>query len=75
MLLTASIERREAGEGVLSAAAEEDTYAMMARVEQVRRVLRGPMVPVITAFKDDLGLDVEAVQGNVRLLIEGGVVR
>lgn len=33
------------------------------------------MVPVITAFKDDLGLDVEAVQGNVRLLIEGGVVR
>ena len=50
------------------------TYAMMARVEQVRRVLRGPTLPIITVFKDDLSLDLDATQDNVRFLTEGGVV-
>lgn len=46
----------------------------MTKIEQVKRVLRGPMMPIITSFKDDLSLDFDTIQNNVRFLIEGGIV-
>lgn len=46
----------------------------MSKIEQVKKVLRGPMMPIITSFKDDLSLDLDTIQDNVRFLVEGGIV-
>ena len=46
----------------------------MPDIEQVKNALRGPMIPVITSFKDDLSLDLDAIQDNVRSLVERGIV-
>lgn len=37
-------------------------------------VLRGPMIPVITNLKDDGSLDLAAIRGNVRCVVERGIV-
>lgn len=44
-------------------------------VAEVKQTLRGPMVPVITHYNNDLSIDHAAIRDNVRRLIEGGVVR
>jgi dihydrodipicolinate synthase/N-acetylneuraminate lyase len=46
----------------------------MADIEYVKGIVRGPMLPVITSFKDDLSLDLDTIQDNVRFLIEHGLV-
>jgi len=46
----------------------------MPNIEQVKAIVRGPMLPVITSFRDDLSLDVDTIQDNVRFLIKGGLV-
>ena len=46
----------------------------MPDVEQIKKDLCGPMMPIITCFKDDLSLDLETIQDNVRFLVEGGIV-
>jgi 4-hydroxy-tetrahydrodipicolinate synthase len=46
----------------------------MPNIEQIKKDLRGPMMPIITSFKDDLSLDLETIQDNVRFLVEGGIV-
>jgi dihydrodipicolinate synthase/N-acetylneuraminate lyase len=45
----------------------------MPDIEQIKKDLRGPMMPIITCFKDDLSLDLETIQDNVRFLIDGGI--
>ena len=42
-------------------------------VEQVKRDLRGPAMPIVTMLKDDLSLDLDAIRDNVRFLIDGGI--
>ena len=42
-------------------------------VEQVKRDLRGPAMPIVTMLKDDLSLDLDATQDNVRFLLDGGI--
>jgi 4-hydroxy-tetrahydrodipicolinate synthase len=46
----------------------------MPAIEEIKNDLRGPMMPIITCFKDDLSLDLETIQDNVRFLVEGGIV-
>ena len=46
----------------------------MSDIQQIKKDLRGPMMPIITCFKDDLSLDIETIQDNVRFLVEGGIV-
>jgi len=41
-------------------------------VEQAKRRWSGPVVPVLTIFKDDLSLDLDGLRGNVRYLLEAG---
>ncbi len=41
--------------------------------EKIRDWLRGPMVAVATPFKEDYSLDLDALQENIRFMIEGGV--
>lgn len=42
-------------------------------IAQIKQVLRGPMIPVITNLNDDLTVDVAAIQHNVNYLIEHGI--
>jgi dihydrodipicolinate synthase/N-acetylneuraminate lyase len=46
----------------------------MNKIEQVKRILRGPMIPIITCFTEDLSLDLDTIQENVRFLIKGGII-
>lgn len=46
----------------------------MPEIAQIKRDLRGPVMPIITSFKDDLALDLATIEDNVRFLIEGGIV-
>ncbi len=46
----------------------------MSDIEKIKRDLRGPMMPIITCFKDDLSLDLATIQDNVRFLVDGGIV-
>ena len=46
----------------------------MPNIEQIKQDLRGPMMPIITSFKEDLSLDLDTVQENVRFLIDGGII-
>jgi len=43
-------------------------------IGQVKKALRGPMIPVITNFNADLSIDVGAIRENVDYLIEHGIV-
>ena len=45
----------------------------MPTVEQVKSDLRGPAIPIVTMLRDDLSLDIAAIQDNIRFLIQGGV--
>lgn len=42
-------------------------------IKTVKQDLRGPMIPVITHFKDDLSVDEEAIKNEVHYLIEHGI--
>lgn len=44
-------------------------------IDEVKRTLRGPMIPVITNLKEDLSVDHAAIRENVRYIVERGVVR
>ena len=44
-------------------------------IQEVKRTLCGPMIPVITNLKDDLSIDLEAIKFNVNYVIERGLVR
>jgi dihydrodipicolinate synthase/N-acetylneuraminate lyase len=41
-------------------------------VEQAKRRWKGPVVPVLTIFGEDLGLDLEGLRGNVQYLLDAG---
>lgn len=43
-------------------------------IQNIRQWLRGPMVAVATPFKEDYSLDIDALQSNIRFMIENGVV-
>ncbi len=42
-------------------------------VDEARRKLRGPFVPMITPFKPDLELDLEGFRRTVRFLLDSGI--
>lgn len=44
-------------------------------IQEVKRIVRGPMIPVITNLKDDLSLDLEAIKFNVNYVVERGLVK
>ncbi len=44
-------------------------------ISEVKQVLRGPMIPVITNLHEDLSVDHGAIRENVRYVIEGGIVQ
>jgi hypothetical protein len=41
--------------------------------KSAREVACGPMVPVISHYKDDLSLDLPALESNIEYLIEHGI--
>ena len=41
-------------------------------VAEAKRRWKGPVVPVLTIFKDDLSLDLEGLRGNIRYLLDAG---
>ena len=43
-------------------------------IVEVKRTLRGPMVPVLTNLKQDLSIDHEAIRENVRYVVDRGIV-
>ena len=43
-------------------------------IRAVKQTLRGPMIPVITHFKNDLSIDETAIRAEVNYLIEHGIV-
>ncbi len=47
----------------------------MPDIANIKRTLRGPMIPVITNLNDDLTIDHAAIHENVRFVIDRGVVR
>ena len=47
----------------------------MPDIAQVKRALRGPMLPVITNLNRDLSIDHAAIRENVRFVIDRGVTR
>jgi len=44
-------------------------------IQEVKRTLCGPMIPVITNLKDDLSVDLEAIKFNVNYVVERGIVK
>lgn len=42
-------------------------------IAEVKQVLRGPMIPVLTSLKDDLSVDHDAIADEVRTLVERGI--
>lgn len=44
-------------------------------IAEAKRTLRGPMIPVITNFRDDLSIDHDAIRQNVRYVIDRGIRR
>jgi 4-hydroxy-tetrahydrodipicolinate synthase len=44
-------------------------------IQEVKRTLCGPMIPVITNLKDDLSVDLEAIKYNVNYVVERGIVK
>ena len=43
-------------------------------IQDVKQMLRGPMIPVITHLHDDLSVDVEAIKEEVEYLVTHGIV-
>ncbi len=43
-------------------------------IAKVKQTLRGPMIPVVTNFNDDLSIDHGAIRENVRYVVDRGVV-
>jgi 4-hydroxy-tetrahydrodipicolinate synthase len=43
-------------------------------IDEVKRTLRGPMIPVITNLNDDLSVDHAAIRENVQYVVERGIV-
>ena len=43
-------------------------------IQEVKQHLCGPMIPIITNLHDDLSIDTEAIQSNVRYVIDRGFV-
>ena len=44
-------------------------------ISEVKQTLRGPMIPVITNYHDDLSVNYDAIRENVRYVVDRGVVR
>lgn len=44
-------------------------------IAEVKRVLRGPMAPVLTHYKNDLSIDHASIRENVRAIVGRGLVR
>ncbi len=44
-------------------------------ISEVKQTLRGPMIPVVTNYADDLTVDHAAIRENVRIDVERGVVQ
>ena len=44
-------------------------------IAEIKRTIRGPMIPVITNLKDDLSIDHDAIRENVRYCVDRGFVR
>ena len=44
-------------------------------IAEAKQAFRGPMIPVITNFNDDLSVDHGAIRENVRYVIDRGVVK
>ncbi len=44
-------------------------------IVEAKKLLRGPMIPVITNFHEDLSIDHDAIRQNVRYVVERGVRR
>lgn len=42
-------------------------------IQEVKQMLRGPMIPVITHLNDDLSVDVETIKTEVEYLVEHGI--
>jgi len=42
-------------------------------IEQARRTICGPLIPVITHYRDDLSVDHDAIRENVRYVVDRGV--
>ena len=42
-------------------------------IADVKQILRGPMIPVITNYRDDLSIHHDAIKENVRYVIDRGV--
>ena len=42
-------------------------------IQEVKKTLCGPMIPVITHLKDDLSVDAEAIKAEVNFLVEHGI--
>ena len=45
------------------------------QIAEVKQTLRGPMIPVITNFNEDLSVDHAAIVDNVNFVIEHGIVQ
>lgn len=43
-------------------------------IDEVKRSLRGPVIPVITNLNDDLSVDHAAIRENVRYVVDRGIV-
>ena len=44
-------------------------------ITEVKQTLRGPMIPVITNYHDDLSVNYDAIRENVRYVVDRGIVR
>ena len=44
-------------------------------VKQAKQLIRGPMVAVATPFKQNLELDKDALQHNIRFMVDRGIKR
>ncbi len=42
-------------------------------IDEVKRTLRGPMIPVVTNFRDDHSVDTGAIRENVQYVVQRGV--
>lgn len=44
------------------------------KISEVKSILRGPMIPVLTNLKDDLSVDHDSIAENVRTIVSRGIV-
>ena len=42
-------------------------------IDEVKKKIRGPMIPVITSLKKDLSIDASAIKEEVNFLIDLGI--